>query len=607
MEVGDEGAGVPGGQSALPALLDEGLNPGHGLVEVGLVHAVDPGLLWELHVGVGEEELADGRVVGEAIDAASGGVDHHGGAAVEHVAGGDEVLGGLQEVFHGGRLRQGGPAAVDAEDGADADVDVDVGRAVEGVDADDVFAVSLALPPSAVVDVQDARLLFGHDAAHLEAGPQDAVEGVVGIDVQLLLGFALHVGAAVSIGGVGTQNAREPGAVDVPVDHLRRGPDVGQGGVIGHQWRRRIQPDAPQRILVACSLRSLQRAWHKDTAVRNRLGLCGFNLVRSPCRNLGLDPNFPAMILRNTLVLVFALTVGFPALSQGIYGLKQNVLDPFTEGLLLARFDMELGAWAEYDTLGFAEAFALGSSTFDNVSGQYVFVGAPLGGGPLEWYNYDVEGNALSAGAELADYVHSLHHDMQHNRFFGLQGYAADSVYIDLGEVDGEPFGYWQVDGWATRLVEVAPFTAEIDPLLDLPDVESVIAGASCLDSDSGAYYFLAFGGNGITRLVQLDAEAGTVTSDVEVVLGPDEAFAEIEFCIPTGQVVGLWRDLSEAGVMRLATLDAETGEPTEVVALPQVWGGSRRMGRCLTRTPTAMCCTIMTRMSSRIFWPWMW
>ena len=60
-----------------------------------------------------------------------------------------------------------------------------------------------------MVDVQDARLLFGHDAAHLEAGPQDAVEGVVGIDVQLLLGFALHVGAAVSIGGVGTQNARE--------------------------------------------------------------------------------------------------------------------------------------------------------------------------------------------------------------------------------------------------------------------------------------------------------------------------------------------------------------------------------------------------------------
>ena len=92
------------------------------------------------------------------------------------------------------------------------------------------------------------------------------------------------------------------------------------------------------------------------------------------------------------------LTVLVPqwCVAQGIYGLKQNVLDPFSEGLLLARFDMATGEWAEYDTLGFAEAFALGTSTFDNVSGQYVFVGAPLGEA-LEWYNYDVEGNQLSA------------------------------------------------------------------------------------------------------------------------------------------------------------------------------------------------------------------
>ena len=162
------------------------------------------------------------------LDAAARGVDHHRGAAVEHVAGGDEVLGGLQEVLHGGRLRQGSPAAVDAEDGADADVDVDVGRTVKGVNADHVFAVALALAAPAVVDVQDAGLLLGDDAPDLQAGPQDAVEGVVGIDVQLLLGFALYVGAAISIRGVGTQNARESGAVDVPADHLGGRPDVGQ-------------------------------------------------------------------------------------------------------------------------------------------------------------------------------------------------------------------------------------------------------------------------------------------------------------------------------------------------------------------------------------------
>ena len=273
---------------------------------------------------------------------------------------------------------------------------------------------------------------------------------------------------------------------------------------------------------------------------------------------------------RLLLLALLVPTVGF---SQGIYGLKQNVLDPFTEGLLLARFDMVTGEWAEYDTLGFAEAFGLGSSTFDNVAGQYVFVGAPLGGGPLAWYNYDVEGNELSASATLSGNVHSVHHDMQQDRFFGLQGYPADSVYIDLGEVDGEPFGYWETNGWATQLVEIQPFTAEIDPILDMPDVEAVIAGASCFDSDSGRYHFLAFGGTGVTRLVGLDAVDGAVLSDTEVVLGPEEAFAEIEYCIPTGQIVGLWRDLSEDGEMRLASIDPDTGIPAEIVALPQVWG----------------------------------
>ena len=273
---------------------------------------------------------------------------------------------------------------------------------------------------------------------------------------------------------------------------------------------------------------------------------------------------------RLLLLVLLVPTVGF---SQGIYGLKQNVLDPFTEGLLLARFDMVTGEWAEYDTLGFAEAFGLGSSTFDNVAGQYVFVGAPLGGGPLAWYNYDVEGNELSASATLSGNVHSVHHDMQQDRFFGLQGYPADSVYIDLGEVDGEPFGYWETNGWATQLVEIQPFTAEIDPILDMPDVEAVIAGASCFDSDSGRYHFLAFDGTGVTRLVGLDAVDGAVLSDTEVVLGPEEAFAEIEYCIPTGQIVGLWRDLSEDGEMRLASIDPDTGIPAEIVALPQVWG----------------------------------
>ena len=133
---------------------------------------------------------------------------------------------------------------------------------------------------------------------------------------------------------------------------------------------------------------------------------------------------------------------------------------------------------------------------------------------------------------------------------------------------------------------------------------ESVIAGAPCFDSDSGRYHFLAFGGTGVTRLVGLDAVDGAIVSEVEVVLGPEEAFAEIEYCIPTGQIVGLWRDLSENGVMRLASVDPVTGIPTEIVALLRS-GVSRRTVRSLTRTPTAMSCTTMTLRSTPICLRW--
>lgn len=257
--------------------------------------------------------------------------------------------------------------------------------------------------------------------------------------------------------------------------------------------------------------------------------------------------------------------------AQGVYGFRQNVVPP-DEGLLLSRFDVASGTWTEDDTLAFAEGFALGTSTFDNVAGQYVFVGAPVGGGPLSWYNFDVEGDVLSAEAELVGSVHSVHHDMQQDRFFGLQGYPTDSVWVDLGVMDGDTLGDWQTEGWGTRWVDIQPFTAEVTPLLDLPEVEAVIAGASCVDSDLGHYHFLSLNPDGVTRLVRLDASNVAVDLEVDLVLDSEEAFAEIEFCIPTGQVIGLWRDLSGDGPMRLAALDLVTGEPNLICELPQVW-----------------------------------
>ena len=108
--------------------------------------------------------------------------------------------------------------AVDREDRADGDVDVDVARPVEGVEEHDVL-------PLAVVEQQRDRLgvLLGPDEAHLPAAAQRADELLVGQEVELLLDLALDVDVA----GVAEQ-VHEPGLPHVAVDDLGRDGDVAE-------------------------------------------------------------------------------------------------------------------------------------------------------------------------------------------------------------------------------------------------------------------------------------------------------------------------------------------------------------------------------------------
>jgi hypothetical protein len=92
--------------------------------------------------GMGQDELADVLIQREAVDAVAGGQHHHGRRAVKGITGGHLLGAGLQEVAHGG-LFDAARAAQDGEDGADGDVDVDVGGAVERVEGDQVLAARI--------------------------------------------------------------------------------------------------------------------------------------------------------------------------------------------------------------------------------------------------------------------------------------------------------------------------------------------------------------------------------------------------------------------------------------------------------------------------------
>src|SRR5439155_13759562 len=91
---------------------------------------------------VAQQVRADRRLQRKTEDAVAGGVDQHGRGAVNHVTSSQLAPAGLKHVEQWiaatGGVRF---ASEDGKDGADADIDVDVTRAVEGIEDDNVLAV----------------------------------------------------------------------------------------------------------------------------------------------------------------------------------------------------------------------------------------------------------------------------------------------------------------------------------------------------------------------------------------------------------------------------------------------------------------------------------
>ena len=127
MKVGDQCPGVPGCEAPTPAIFYVWLDPWNGGIEVGVVDAVHCRRFGVLHVGMGQEELSNGGVKSEPIHPATGRIHQHGGAAVKHISRSDQVFGWLKKVRGFSGLGQRRLAPMNAEDGANTDVHIDIG------------------------------------------------------------------------------------------------------------------------------------------------------------------------------------------------------------------------------------------------------------------------------------------------------------------------------------------------------------------------------------------------------------------------------------------------------------------------------------------------
>ena len=244
--------------------------------------------------------------------------------------------------------------------------------------------------------------------------------------------------------------------------------------------------------------------------------------------------------------------------AQTIYGMRQGIL-PWEQGLYLGGYDIMSNTWVYGDTLEYAEGFGLGTSTFNQWDEAYVFLGLPSGGTGLEWMSHSVEAEGAETTAEVFGNMHSIHHDMQNGKFYGLEGYGLDSTWMD----------------WGTRVITLEVEDGQVNtiPILEMDWMQGVVAGSSCYDSDLHHFYIWGIDNTGVGRLVTVDCEAGSIVADVSPEMGSNANLSEFEFNINDGQLIGLKATYTANGDadMELIVVDPLSGVITPQLALPQV------------------------------------
>ena len=201
--VGDHAADVAGGVGLLALAGElEGVEVSVGPLlpvhAVTLVDGVDGAGGGQLHVGVGEDELAQRVLEGEAVDGAvAHGDDELGGCAVHGETRGDHLGAGAEHVLGGDLVAEDLVGQLeDAEDGANRNARVQVGRSVDGVADDGVARLRVLVEQDRLV------LLLGDENAAFAGAAHRRHEDIVSDHVQLLLVVAGRVGGAGQTGQV---------------------------------------------------------------------------------------------------------------------------------------------------------------------------------------------------------------------------------------------------------------------------------------------------------------------------------------------------------------------------------------------------------------------
>lgn len=254
-----------------------------------------------------------------------------------------------------------------------------------------------------------------------------------------------------------------------------------------------------------------------------------------------------------------------------VYGFYNTYSDP-SNPLVLGQFEAISGEWLEWDTLDFASAVVVGSSAFDAGTETFMFsgIGVPMETAGMGFWEYDVIENSVINAPSFNQTLNGIQHDMAGDRLFALGTYAADSTFVDFGG----GWGYWEYE-WGTQLVELNVAAGAVIEIAPIEGINGVILGATAFDPENNLYALVGMDNSYNHKFIQLDAESGAVVSSVNLQLGPNAGFNELECYISGQSYLGIQRHFSTAGFptepAELVEVDPLTGALTTLIELPQI------------------------------------
>ncbi|NNC83318.1 MAG: T9SS type A sorting domain-containing protein [Flavobacteriales bacterium] len=236
--------------------------------------------------------------------------------------------------------------------------------------------------------------------------------------------------------------------------------------------------------------------------------------------------------------LLVLLALSITGLSNGqslVYGLYTDANAPYNGYSILATIDAGTGTILEKDTIYGYDAVALGSSSFDQLSGNYIYVAA--GNQSFDLLSRNVYTNTTVSSPPSTMTANALQFDMASGQTYAL--------------------GYDMSTGTTFLSIDVTTGTATV--VSSLAQVDAVVLGASCFDPMDGIFYFIGISTDFQSKLFGVDAQSGQLVMDITMDLGPNEYLNELEYDIEGDVFYALHR--TGSGIMHFAQIDPVSGQ----------------------------------------------